>query len=447
MASLIPISRQFDQPTLQHLMAADAVVQRYRTLFALCDWNAIDPPRQRGPGNPGHPKSAYLKALLVRIGEHLGSTPRWRAYLRDHPLLVLELGFRPHLDCNEPYGFAVAKTVPTVRHLNDMLQKLDHHLLADLFAQTVQALQAEIPGLGEVVAYDVKHIYANVRENNPRVYLKDRYCKDRQPKGDPDCRVGVKRSTNQEQPDGSTKEVKEYLWGYGSGVAAAITPDYGDVIIAEHTLPFNEADVTYYRPLYLRTVVTLDQFPIHVTADAAFDYWYVYETVAHGSGIGAIALNSHGHEHVPRDPDGTPYCSAGLRMHPTYQFSHTNGYRAQRFRCPLLFPERTGQTCEHEQFAKGKGCVKDINSEKGGLMRAMLDRSSPLYRAVFRQRTSAERINSQAKARGIERPKVRQGDAVRRLNTLTYILINVKALARARAINASLLTPKLGKLA
>ena len=80
-------------------------------------------------------------------------------------------------------------------------------------------------------------------------------------------------------------------------------------------------------------------------------------------------------------------------------------------------------------------------------MRAMLDRSSPLYRAVYRQRTSAERINSQAKARGIERPKVRQGDAVRRLNTLTYILINVKALARARAINASLLTPKLGKLA
>ncbi|HEY6410296.1 MAG TPA: hypothetical protein VIY29_22815, partial [Ktedonobacteraceae bacterium] len=163
-------------------------------------------------------------------------------------------------------------------------------------------------------AYDVKHIYANVRENNPRVYLKDR-----QPKSDPDCRVGVKRSTNQEQPDGSTKEVKEYLWGYGSGVAAATTPDYGDVVIAEKTLPFNEADVTYYRPLYLRTVVTLDCFPIHVTADAAFDFWYVYETVAHREGIGAIPLNSHGHEEVPRDPDGTPRCGAGLR--------------AQRFRC------------------------------------------------------------------------------------------------------------------
>src|SRR5438445_791221 len=122
------------------------------------------------------------------------------------------------------------------------------------------------------------------------------------PTSAPDWRVGVKRSTNQEQPDGSTKVNKEHLWGYGSGVAAATTPDYGDVVIAEHTLPFNEADVTYYRPLYLRTVVTLDHFPIHVTADAAFDFWYVYETVAHREGIAAIPLNNHGHEEVPRDP-------------------------------------------------------------------------------------------------------------------------------------------------
>src|SRR5258708_6907345 len=375
MPPIIPSSSQFDQLTLSKLIDADPVVQRYRTVFALFDWTALDPPAKPvGPGRPGHPPSAYVKALLVRIGEHLGSTPRWRTYLLDHPLLVLDLGLRPRLDFTEPYGFRVEQTVPSVGHLNAILRSLDSRLLAELFAQTVHALQAEIPGLGEVVAYDVKHIYANVRENNPRVYLKDRFYKDRQPKGDPDCRVGVKRSTNQEQPDGSTKEVKEYLWGYGSGVAAATTPDYGDVVMAENTLPFNEADVTYYRPLYLRTVVALDHFPIHVTADAAFDYWYVYETVAHRQGIATIPLNTHGHDAVPRDPDGTPRCWAGLRMYPTYQFEHTNAFRPQPFPCPLLFPTRTGQTCDHPPFIKGPGCVKDPNWEKGGLMRALLDR-------------------------------------------------------------------------
>ncbi len=48
-----------------------------------------------------------------------------------------------------------------------------------------------------------------------------------------------------------------------------------------------------------------------------------------------------------------------------YQFEHTYGYRAQRFCCPLLFPEPTGQGCDHEQFAKGTGCVKDVNWERG----------------------------------------------------------------------------------
>src|SRR2546426_10513250 len=121
--------------------------------------------------------------------------------------------------------------------------------------------------------------------------------------------------------------------------------------------------------------MTLAQSPTNVTADAAFDFCYVYETVTRGPGMAAIALNSHGHDEVPRDPDGTPRCSRGLRMHPTYQFEHTHGYRAQRLRCPLLFPTPTGETCAHAQFLTGKGCLKDPNGEKGGLMRALLDRS------------------------------------------------------------------------
>jgi hypothetical protein len=197
--------------------------------------------------------------------------PRLRAFLVEHPRLLLELGFRPVLDVEQPYGFAVQQTVPTVRWLNAQLRLLDRRLFADLFAQTVSALQQEIAGLGEVVAFDVTHIYAHVQENNLRAYVKERYNPALQPKGDPDCKLGVKRSTNQEQPDGSTKEEKEYLWGYGSGIASATTPDYGDVVLAEYTQPFNENDISYFVPLYIQTVATLGRFPRHITADAAFD--------------------------------------------------------------------------------------------------------------------------------------------------------------------------------
>jgi hypothetical protein len=244
---------------------------------------------------------------------------------------------------------------------------------------------------------------------------------------------------NKVHADGTTTEHKEYLWGYGSGIVTAITAEYGDVVLAEHTLPFHEADITYFRPVYRQVVASLGFYPTYVTADAAFDAWFVYQTTVHHGGIAAVPLNQHAHRTYTRDPDGVPRCPIGVRMHPSLQFNHTNGYRAQRYRCPLLHPEPTGQTCQHEQFKKGKGCVKDINIEKGGIMRVSLDRTGPLYKSIYRQRTSAERINSQAKSFGIERPKVRNRHSIANLNTLTYIVVNLKALRKAKIINASLL--------
>ncbi|HEY3228797.1 MAG TPA: transposase, partial [Roseiflexaceae bacterium] len=123
------------------------------------------------------------------------------------------------------------------------------------------------------------------------------------------------------------------------------------------------------------------------------------------------------------------------------EFDHRDGYRAQELRCPLLWPRATGQSCDHEQFAKGVGCVKYINLTAGGKMRIALDRQAEEYKRIYRQRTAAERINSQAKALGIERPQVRNSASVHNLNTLTYVVINARALERVRAVNVQGATP------
>jgi hypothetical protein len=439
---MIPASNHFDQSTITTLLEHDPLVCDYRAFFALLDWSLVDQwhhQHHSSRGRPSHSLAAYLKAFLVRIREGLCYTTQVRRFLLKHPLLILELGFDLVPDASALYGFDPHATLPCEYWFRQQLRCLDSDLLQTLLQNTVNDLMQEIPGLGETVAFDVKHLYAWVQENNPRAYVADRYDKTRIPAGDPDCKLGVKRSTNQEQPDGSTKEKKEALWGYGSGVAAATTPDYGDVVLAEYTQPFNEGDVTYFRPLYQRTVLALGQYPTNITADAAFDAWYVYEQAARHGGIGALPLNQHAHPVYQRTADGIPICPHGIQMQPTFQFQHTNGYRAQRFRCPLLVPQPVGEFCEHPQFAKGCGCVKDINWELGGKMRVSVDRTSPLYQGIYRQRTSCERINSQAKDFGIERPKVRNRRSVEHLNTLIYLCINLKALHRARAINARLL--------
>jgi hypothetical protein len=438
---MIPSSLSFDQSILSRLLDADPVVQDYRAFFSLFDWSIVErwQTQRSSRGCPPHPESAYLKAFLLRIREGLIYACQLRRFLLKHPLLVIELGFRLKPDPHAVYGFDCDKTLPCDFWWREKLRTCDQTLLQALLQATVHALQAEIPGLGETVAFDVKHIYAWVKHNNERAYVKERYDKTQRLTGDPDCRLGVKRSTNQEQADGSTKEKKEYVWGYGSGVAAATTADYGDVVLAEYTQPFNENDITFFRPLYQQTVVALNQFPTNITADAAFDAWFVYNAVAHRGGMAAVPLNQHGHPVYERDTDGVPLCPKGMRMIPTYPFQHTRGYRAQRYRCPLLHPQSTGELCDHAQFRKGKGCVKDVNAEVGGQVRMTLDRTSPLYKAVYTQRTSCERINSQAKELGIERPKVRNGRSVRNLNTLTYLIINGRALSRAKSMNQRIL--------
>lgn len=256
---MIPSSLLVDQHTLAQFQHMDPVVSRYRELFALLDWQCVPEPQipASRPGRRPHPKRAYLKALLIKGWEQYDSCTQLRHFLLEHPLLVLEIGFRLHLDEQHPYGFDLERSVLGARCLREKQRTFDQTLLHQLFVQTVHALQGEIPGLGETVAVDVKHIYAWVQANNPRVSMADRYSKDHQPKGDPDCRVGVKSSTNQVQPDGSKKERKEYLWGYGSGLVSALLPEYGDIVLAEYTQPFNETDVTYYHPLYQQLVATL----------------------------------------------------------------------------------------------------------------------------------------------------------------------------------------------
>lgn len=419
--------------------ALDPVVCRYRAFFALLDWGCVperDPSRP-WPGRSPHPTRAYIKALLVKCCEQYSTITQLRAFLVEHPLLVLELGFLPVLDPSQPYGFLVERTVPGARWLRHQQQTLEHALLQQVLVGTVHALQRLLPGVGTTVAVDVKHIYAWVSENNPKVNILQRFDPTRQPRGDPDGRLGVKRRTNQ---NGTLH--KEFLWGYGSGIVSATDVDATDVVLAEWTQPFNHQDITYFHPLYTAVSATLQRAPTDLAADAAFDAWHVYQRCAEYGGMAAIARNQRGPTPA-RDAHGHPRCARGHSMPPTSQGHHEDGYRVQEYRCPLLRPTPTGATCDHAQFVKGVGCTKAINIELGGILRMTLDRTSAAYRAVYAQRTSAERINSRATELGIERPKVRSMAAVARLNTLTYIVINVQALQRITARTSAQAPPAL----
>jgi hypothetical protein len=316
-------------------------------------------------------------------------------------------------------------------------------------------LRSEVEDFGQRVSLDTKHILAWVRQNNPKDYVQNRYDKDQQPTGDPDCRLGCKRRRNQrassaEPPatpadnplPAATIAVGEYYWGYASGVVATKISEWAEVVLAELTQPFDQPDVAYFYPLLNETERRLGFRPPF----AAFDAFYIYEYFYRPdqpllSGFAAVPLSQRGGYTRQFDPQGLPLCPAHLSMPLKYTFlCRTTRFEHQRGRyvCPYRFPAASAEACPiaHKNWRKG-GCIATLPTSIGARLRYQLDRNSPIYKEVYKQRTATERINSQAKELGIERPKLRNGQSITNQNTLIYILINLRALQRIRQKKAS----------
>ncbi len=136
------------------------------------------------------------------------------------------------------------------------------------------------------------------------------------------------------------------------------------------------------------------------------------------------------------DPDGLPLCAAGLTMPLKSTFiCHTTEVEHERGRyaCPLLFPDTSGDACpiDHKNWPKG-GCLLTMATATGARIRYQLDRESEVYKELYKQRTATERVNSQAVELDIEHPKLRRASAIANMNTLRYILINLRGLHRLR---------------
>ena len=243
-------------------------------------------------------------------------------------------------------------------------------------------------------------------------------------------------------PAGTT-QVGEFYWGYGSGIVVVKVQDEGEFVLAEMTQHFDQSDVTYFFPLMEQSERRLGFKPRFGTFDAAFDAWYVHDYFHRNDDPEAFAAvpfsEKGGYKAKGRQfsPEGLPLCAAGLPM--PLQFTYTDRttciteHERGRYVCPLFYPQPTGQACpaNHKNAAK-KGCTAMMPTSIGARLRYTLDRESQTYKAVYRQRTATERINSQAVDLGIERPHLRNAKAIANLNTLTYTLINLHLLQRLR---------------
>lgn len=443
------------QERLPELVSESPVARRYLELLGPLEWEQL-PERNlvRDWGQAVIPNAAFLAACLIKLEDGRDSMGDLLVYLREHPALIWLLGFPLSVSNRHGLGFDPQKSLPTERHMARMLRQTPNSVCQFLLESSVHLLLGEFArrGLqvGECIALDTKHILAWVKENNPKAYIENRFDKTQQPKGDPDCKLGCKRKHNKrislpEQvatPTGNPLPAKmmavgEYYWGYGSGVVVVKVPDLGEFVISELTQTFDRADLSYFFPLMTKTEQILGFRPRFGTFDAAFDAWYVYEYFHRGDDPEAFAAvpfsEKGGYKAKQRlfSSDGLPLCKAGLPMPLLFTFTDRTTclveHERGKYGCHLFFPKPTGQACpiQHPNATK-KGCTAMMPTSIGARLRYTLDRDSQAYKNIYKQRTAVERINSQAYALGIERPHLRNRNAITNLNTLIYTLINLR---------------------
>src|SRR6266545_3005199 len=398
-------------------VAHDPLVQKYRALIGDLPWHLFPerPTTRMWPGPLPDPRAPFAAAFLIKL--HEGK--RYMSELRTLPNAALQF----------------------------------------LLSASVQLLQATLPldhqpTFGDTIAGDTQAILAWVKQNNPKQYIKEgRLDKTCQPKGDLDCKLGVKSRPNRAPADNRddrpapTTDARaatrlqvgvDIFWGYASGIVVTRLPDGTEVVLAERTRPFNESDPSYFHPLMEAVEALLGRKPRYGAWDTAFDAHYVYDYFEQAGGFAAVPLNP-GNKGGERQfaPDGAPLCKAGLPMPRLFTYQDRTAlipHLREKCGCPLVHPTLTGQACpiDDPHFASG-GCTTHLEADRGSRIRLQLNRDDPAYKQLYAMRTMVERINAQAEALDILRPKLRRGQAIVNRNTLTYVLINLRALSRIRA--------------
>lgn len=114
---------------------------------------------------------------------------------------------------------------PPSRHrFEEFLHRTPHEILQKIRRKQVKTLISSAVIMGKFFSIDSTPVIAWVRENNPKMFLKDKFNKRKFPKGDSDARLGVMLvqitpSVEKERQlelfrSSKTKKQIQFFWGY-----------------------------------------------------------------------------------------------------------------------------------------------------------------------------------------------------------------------------------------
>lgn len=319
-------------------------------------------------------------------------------------------------------GFDISRELPSYAKFTRFIREFDNDILQTVMqSQVLKAADLSLID-SSFIALDATPVKANVSNNNPKSFKKNKFSKASHPKSDKDCRLGVQTASNQHN-----EKNYEFYWGYKNHI---LVDCISGLPVCELTTGANVSDSSVTLEILKRANSFLPLSECSFLADKAYYVKAIYNTVHDTyNGDCFIALNKRNTKSPKKLPSGNIICEAGLAMHKDGKFSDS-GRTRQKYYCPLKRSKNGNCPCNHKCWNNGKknrGCTKYVTISDD--YRLSIDRSSIAFKSVYALRTEAERYNSRFKQAGCERVFVRNGNSVKNLNKIAHISLLSIAIA------------------
>ena len=268
-------------------------------------------------------------------------------------------------------GFDISRELPSYAKFTRFIREFDNDILQTVMqSQVLKAADLSLID-SSFIALDATPVKANVSNNNPKSFKKNKFSKASHPKSDKDCRLGVQTASNQHN-----EKNYEFYWGYKNHI---LVDCISGLPVCELTTGANVSDSSVTLEILKKANSFLPLAECSFLADKTYDVKVIYNTV-----------------HDTYNGDCFIDC------------------------CP----------CNHKCWnndKKNRGCTKYVTIPDD--YRLSIDRCSIAFKSVYALRTEAERYNSRFKQAGCERVFVRSGNSVKNLNTIAHISLLSIAIA------------------
>ena len=373
----------------------------YDDLFINLDLSCI-PAHNSKTGRAGYSNHAMICAFIVMKCEGFSQISDLHDYLSNNLIIA------------HYCGFDITKGLPSYAKFTRFIREFDNESLQSVMqSQVLKAVDLALIDTS-FIALDATPVKANVSNNNPKSFRKNKFSKDEHPSADKDCALGVQTASNQHN-----EKKYEFYWGYKNHI---LVDCISGLPVCELTTGANVPDSSVTLEILEKANSFLPLAECSFLADKAYDVKAIYNAVRDKyNGDCFIALNQRNTRNPKKLPLGNIICEAGFAMNKDGKFSD-NGRTRQKYCCPFKNSKTGCCPCNHKNWNNGKkhhGCTKYVTIPDD--YRLSIDRQSIAFKSVYTLRTEAERYNSRFKQAGCERVFVRNGNSVKNLNTIAHI--------------------------